>query len=207
MHNDPVNCVDLWGLTASDSEKSIWQKTKDYFAPAVNLDFGYDYGQAAASAWNNKEYGKAVLYEISGTLEMAYDLQLAYFCAKGAGVVIEIVKAAATAVPKLKNGDTVYRVYGEDSASTGASWTTTNPATVSDFRNYAGLPSGGESKANNSAQFVIEAIVEDASKCIESRYALPLDGNTGGAPEYIIPDAIESGAVKVINVFGINPEL
>ena len=112
----------------------------------------------------------------------------------------------SSSVPKLKNGDTVYRVYGCDSSAEGASWTTANPGKVQNYRNQAGLPSGGESGVVNSGQFVIQGTVKDSSKCVLSRKALPLDGNNGGLNEYIIPNAVQSGAVKVTNVSGVNPE-
>lgn len=38
-----------------------------------------------------------------------------------------------------------------------------------------------------------------------SRPTLPLDGNTGGLPEYIIPNGIGSGAINVTGVGGVNP--
>jgi len=34
---------------------------------------------------------------------------------------------------------------------------------------------------------------------------LPLDGTTGGINEYIIPNAIENGAIQIKNVSGANP--
>lgn len=120
-----------------------------------------------------------------------------------ANKAVSAVSAKLSSFPKLKNGDTV---YGGDSSSNGASWTTTNPGNVRNYRNKAGLPSGGESGAVNTGQFVIQGTVEDASKCVLSRKALPLDGNAGGLNEYIIPNAIESSAVKVTNVSGVNPE-
>lgn len=123
-----------------------------------------------------------------------------------ANQAVSAISAKLSSFPKLKNGDTVYRVYGGDSSSNGASWTTTNPGNVRNYRNKAGLPSGGESGAVNTGQFVIQGTVEDASKCVLSRKALPLDGNAGGLNEYIIPNAIESSAVKVTNVSGVNPE-
>ncbi len=110
-------------------------------------------------------------------------------------------------IPLLKNGDTVYRVYGGDSAPDGASWTTVKPSQVKNFRDKAGLPSGKESGVINSGRFVITGTVTDSSKCVKSRRALPLDGNKGGLTEYIIPNPFESGAIKVQNVQGITPEL
>ena len=81
--------------------------------------------------------------------------------------------------------ETVYRVFGGDSRAEGYSWTSVNPSSVSNFRNVAGLPSGGESGFNNTAQFMIEGRV-NVRNIIESRSALPLDGNIGGHPEYLI---------------------
>jgi hypothetical protein len=56
---------------------------------------------------------------------------------------------------------------------------------VNNFRNVAGLPSGGASGFNNTAEFMIEGKV-NVLDIIKSRPALPLDGNIGGLPEYII---------------------
>lgn len=78
----------------------------------------------------------------------------------------------------------MYRVYGGDSGPNGASWTMADPSTSSNFRNNAGLPSGGEGGALNTGQFVIEGEIVDLSAVVVKRLALPLDGNLGGAPEY-----------------------
>jgi hypothetical protein len=109
-------------------------------------------------------------------------------------------------IPDLETGDVVYRVYGGDSKADGASWTTTDPSKVQDFRSEAGLPSGGASGASNTGQFVIEGKVVDPSKVVIKRPAQPLDGNSGGLPEYIIPDGVKKGAIKVEKVSGSNPE-
>lgn len=79
----------------------------------------------------------------------------------------------------------VYRAFGGDSRAQGFSWTTTDPRTVSNFRDVAGLPSGGASGATNTANFLIQGKVNPAD-IIKSRPALPLDGNRGGLPELII---------------------
>ena len=115
------------------------------------------------------------------------------------------VVAYCLRVPPLKNGDTVYRVYGGDSHADGASWTTKNPGSVRNYRNVAGLPSGGE-YGTNTGRFVIEGSVKDASKIATSRKALPLDGNVGGINEYVIPDALKNGVVEIKNISGVNPE-
>jgi hypothetical protein len=59
------------------------------------------------------------------------------------------------------------------------------PKTELSHRDVAGLPSGGESGANNTAEFLIKGRTS-LSSVIESRPALPLDGNKGGLLEYII---------------------
>ena len=84
-----------------------------------------------------------------------------------------------------KSEVTVCRVFGGDARAQGFSWTTTHPESVSNFRNLAGLPSGGASGATNSAEFLIQGKAS-VGDIIKSRSALPLDGNVGGLPELII---------------------
>lgn len=79
----------------------------------------------------------------------------------------------------------VYRVFGGDARARGFSWTTKDPRTVGNFRDVAGLPSGGFSGATNTADFLIKGQVK-RSDIIKSKTALPLDGNKGGLPELII---------------------
>ena len=80
---------------------------------------------------------------------------------------------------------TVYRVFGGDARAGGFSWTPVDPTKVSDFRNVAGLPSGGTSGSMNTAEFMLKGKV-NMQDIIKSRSALPLDGNKGGLLEYII---------------------
>lgn len=80
---------------------------------------------------------------------------------------------------------TVFRVFGDDAAMDGFSWTTVHPESVSDFRGKAGLPSGGASKKTNSATQKVKGTV-NKSNIINRRAALPLDGNMGGLDELII---------------------
>ena len=96
-------------------------------------------------------------------------------------------EAVGKGVSKISNSipKTVYRAFGEGARAEGFSWTPKNPQSVSNFRDKAGLPSGGSSGANNSAEFMIKGKVKP-SNIIEKRAALPLDGNKGGLPEYII---------------------
>jgi RHS repeat-associated protein len=112
----------------------------------------------------------------------------------------------ANGIPIPYKGQKIYRVYGGDSEAGGASWSPKNPGSVNDYRGAAGLPSGGASGYNNSGRFVIEGRLNDPSKVVLTRRALPLDGNNGGIPEYIIPRGLENGAVKIKRVSGVNPE-
>lgn len=72
---------------------------------------------------------------------------------------------------------------------------------VSNFRNAAGLPSGGASGSINTGQFVTEGSV-NPSYIMNQRPAIPLDGGAGGLKEYII----NPRAVKITRVSGANPE-
>jgi hypothetical protein len=94
---------------------------------------------------------------------------------------------ATDEIPEPTLGQRLYRVYGGDSKAGGASWSPTDPSTVSDYREAAGLPSGGESGATNTGQFVIEGDLMDPSMVVLQRIAIELDGMKGGLPEYIIP--------------------
>ena len=94
---------------------------------------------------------------------------------------------------------TVYRVFGGDARAQGRSWTPVNPKKTKNFRDNAGLPSGGESGFNNTADFMIKGKVKSKDIIIK-RDALPLDGNKGGLPEYIIqPEHIEITDFSVLN--------
>ena len=64
---------------------------------------------------------------------------------------------AAGGVPTPTQGQTVYRFYGGDSAAGGASWSPTNPGSVGNYRNAAGLPSGGASGATNTGNSSLRA--------------------------------------------------
>ena len=101
------------------------------------------------------------------------------------GVVLSLGTSLGSSAVAAKNEVTVYRVFGGDSRAQGFSWTTKDPRTVANFRDGAGLPSGGASGANNTADFLIQGKVNPAD-IIKSRPALPLDGNKGGLQELII---------------------
>lgn len=111
-------------------------------------------------------------------------------------------------IPTPFEGQKIYRVYGEDAQATGASWSPSHPGSVADYRDIAGLPSGKAESgySTNSGQYLLEGTLRDPSAVVKTRAALPLDGNPGGLPEYIIPQGIEKGAIQLDRVSGINPE-
>jgi hypothetical protein len=75
----------------------------------------------------------------------------------------------------------VYRLHGGESAEYGHSWTTVDPGTLDNPRDALGLPDG------NTAEYLSTAKVRDWTG-VEPRSALPLGGNSGGAPELLFPD-------------------
>lgn len=103
-------------------------------------------------------------------------------------------------------GQKLFRVYGGDSKAGGASWSPVDPRTVGNYRDAAGLPSGGASGATNTGQFVIEGTLTDLAAVVLQRSALPLDGMKGGLPEYIVPNWLENGSITIKRVSGVNPE-
>ncbi|MTD56093.1 hypothetical protein [Amycolatopsis pithecellobii] len=123
------------------------------------------------------------------------------------GEVGEVADAgAAASLAEPTKGQKLYRVYGGDSKAGGASWSPVDPRTVPDYRDAAGLPSGGASGANNTGRFVIEGTLTDPSAVVLGRSALALDGIKGGITEYIIPNWLENGSVQITRVSGVNPE-
>jgi RHS repeat-associated protein len=114
----------------------------------------------------------------------------------GLGQAFSAYRAGTAAA---KGEVTVYRAFGGDARAQGFSWTNRDPRTVSNFRDAAGLPSGGPSGATNTADFMITGKA-NASDIIKSRSAFPLDGNKGGLPELIIdPKNVEITDFAVLN--------
>jgi hypothetical protein len=107
-------------------------------------------------------------------------------------------------------GTKVYRVWGEEPLNPdvpgakpwGRSWTPVDPSTVPNFREAAGLPSGGESGAYNTGRFVSVGIITDASG-IQVRQALSVDNKPGGLPEFVVPNP--QAQITLIGVYGVNP--
>jgi len=129
------------------------------------------------------------------------------FLPGGAGLTIKATKTANNAADvrrigkgieqNVTPGTKVYRIFGENNNPLGESWTTVNPRKIDSFRDVSGLPDV------NSGRFVIEGRITDATG-ITTRKALPLDGNKGGLPEVLIPNAKKQVAID--RVSGANPE-
>lgn len=149
--------------------------------------------------------GGALLEGIGGALEAADAADAAAdLAAEESNAIAAETEVAGTSEPTV--GQTLYRVYGGDSEAGGASWSSVDPGTVPNYRDAAGLPSGGASGATNTGRFVIEGTLNDPSAVVLQRNALPLDGMKGGLPEYIIPNWMENGSITIRGVYGVNPE-
>ena len=122
------------------------------------------------------------IFSYNNRREASYGHQGSIGFLAGLGFGAGVFGGAAAATSPIPEELTVYRAFGADARAQGFSWTTKNPATVNDFRNVAGLPSGGASGSMNSADFMIQGDVK-LSNIIDSFPAEPLDGNIGGLPE------------------------
>ncbi len=119
----------------------------------------------------------------------------------GAKGTTAATKAVSTAI-KANKTTKVFRVFGGDAKPNGFSWTPENPKNVPNYRNAAGLPSGGASGVTNTGRFVLEGTVKNKS-IIKTKLADPLDGQAGGG---VIEFIINPKNVTVKRVSGVNPE-
>ncbi len=116
-----------------------------------------------------------------------------------AGQVAQIATKIDAVIPnEVATGTKVFRVWGDGANAMGHSWTTIDPRAVSGYRNVAGLP------VQNTGRFLSEGILND-TKGVSIRSALPLNGNTGGIPELLVPNP--AGQINLRNVQGLNPQL
>ncbi|EGG94168.1 Rhs family protein [gamma proteobacterium IMCC1989] len=163
-----------------------------YVQSSTQASFSYEYrsggAQSAASTLGN--LGSAYSGATTRFADSVYNVT-------GSPTLGAIAKVAPDALLEFgtygvgrslsRGGGTVdvYRAFGGDARAQGFSWTTKDPRTVSNFRDAAGLPSGGASGATNTAEFLIKGKVK-ASDVIKFKSADPLDGYKGGLPELII---------------------
>ena len=125
----------------------------------------------------------------------------------GSGKGVDAMQAATRSVPPPSEGQRVWRVYGQQMDGAGhplpagarpfgQSWTPVDPTLSPNYRRDAGLPN------ENPGRFFIEGMLRRPEDVTEVRPALPLDGNPGGWPEYVIENSEE--AVDVTRVGGVN---
>ena len=184
----------------------------------VNADLGSQSNIAESSAGTNQANSSGSLsanwcFQGACRTGVGYDLDvrslaeidqgiddLTGYMSTAAGGLAGLGKAFAAKMFTKLSDDVVevFRAFGGDARAKGYSWTPTDPITLSNFRDAAGLPSGGASEATNTAEFLIRGEVKKAD-IIQMRSALPLDGNRGGLPEYIIdPKNVRNTDFKVI---------
>ena len=102
--------------------------------------------------------------------------------------------AAESINPQL--GQKIYRVWGDEASPYGRSWTRTDPDTIPNYRNEAGLPN------ENTGRFVSEGTLSNLQG-VEQRSAIPLYDNICGLDEVVVPDPEEK--IELENVSGMNP--
>ena len=121
----------------------------------------------------------------------------------GAGIpglpagVTKLTKFGGATKSVPKSGDKVYRVWGDKAGANGRSWSRTDPRTVDNYRDAAGLPN------QNSGRFVTEGTLTN-TKGVTQRDALSLHGNKGGLDELVVPNPAKQ--IRVDRVSGANPE-
>ena len=93
----------------------------------------------------------------------------------------------------------VYRVVSSPEFAYGQSWTPIDPRMVPNYRDVAGLPSGGESGYNNTGDYLVTGVLINPMGIELIRPALPLDGNKGGLIEYVIRQPV-SAYIAVLNI-------
>jgi hypothetical protein len=110
-------------------------------------------------------------------------------------------------IPPPQEGQPVWRVWGQNEAADGTllpsgsrpwgeSWTPADPTASPDFRAGAGLPD------QNPGRFYTRGILVKPGNVYDVRPALPLDGQPGGWPEYLIRDP--QSAIEPTHVGGVN---
>jgi len=176
-----------YGSALKNEAIGIANGVADFAKGAIEYHSTTPIGQQLSDAISPQSVEGALT--VAGTVALG---EAAAGAVKGAG--------AAMSTTATEGGtQTVYRVFGGDARAQGFSWTTDNPTSVTNFRNVAGLPSGGASGATNTADFMIKGRV-NVNKIIGSRSALPLDGNIGGLRELIInPKDVKLTDFKILN--------
>ncbi len=102
--NNPIKYTDPTGMYS-------WQQFKDdlsfAFKTDFNFDFGLDWTQYAAQAWDNGDYLNFAVCEINATLEMGMDLIACYGGAKAVSATIKAGIMLKTTLSALSSSETV----------------------------------------------------------------------------------------------------
>ena len=110
-------------------------------------------------------------------------------------LLVKKLKRAAKGHPK--RGELLYRVWGDGARPDGRSWTRTNPRTIANYRDAAGLP------VQNGGRFVSAGRLRDPTG-VKAGRATPFHGKGGGLDEVIVPDPTRQ--IDLERVSGVNPE-
>lgn len=98
-----------------------------------------------------------------------------------------------------KEGDKVFHVFGDGAGPNGRFFTRTDPRTVKNFRDAAGLP------PEDTGRFVLEGRLRNVEGVsVTPGGAARLGWNQGGIDEVIVPDSRRQ--VIIERVSGVNPE-
>ena len=111
------------------------------------------------------------------------------------GAVVDMTAAARGpgVIRAAEEGETVFRTWSSDGAAmpNGRYWTRTDPDSLTNFRDLAGLPNV------NKADWTSVGTLKDATG-VEVSPATPLDGNIGGLIQLKIPNPVNQVELRYI---------
>jgi len=159
-----------------------WAVQSIFAAPGVDPMFQDGYNQSLVNLYGSPFYRMGA-YGGSPPKPVPTEFAQATYGLMAAGAYsMAVADQNSVFAPTVAEGTTVYRVWGGNSGQMGQSWTPVNPRTVFDYRNAAGLPSG------NTGLFLTEGLLQ-INEGTYLQPAKPLDGNIGGLPELVVPNA------------------
>lgn len=191
-----VRAARVVGELRSVAEPSIRAAISEAKAARPAGQRTFNYAKAWNKGWNASGWDRAKIL-----LDNRYDKLFRATARKLYGI-----EGGGTGLPRPEAGATIERFYGsrEDlygpfhkgSLPFGASWTPDDMREYESLRRRLGLPN------ENPARFGITAELVKPENIFHVRPAVPLNGNPGGAVEYMIFDP--ENAVVVKRVFGVN---